>query len=224
MSEKIMKDLIFKPLLKGALVAFPVLVTVWVLWSLVKWIDDLGKMALKPFLLDHLIFPGSGLIIMIIILVLVGWMVRVNYISWFFRRVEKSMLKFPLIKTVYSAFKDLAGMFDNSQQKKQQVVLVDMRDSGLGFVVGMITNTDLPQAIQSAAVAFDANNPKTESKDNNLVAVYLPMSYMVGGYTLFTTRDKIETLDWSFEEAMRFALTAGVSQKPESFADKIAKK
>jgi len=219
-----MKDLFFKPLLKGALVTFPVLVTVWVLWSLVKWIDDLGKMALKPFLLDHLIFPGSGLIIMVMVLVLVGWMVRVNYISWFFRRVEKSMLKFPLIKTVYSAVKDLAGMFDNSQQKNQQVVLVDMQDSGLGFVVGMITNTDLPEAIQSAGAAFEQSKNNPQLDDSSLVAVYLPMSYMVGGYTLLTTKDKVKALDWSFEEAMRFALTAGVSQKPETFADKIAKR
>jgi uncharacterized membrane protein len=38
------------------------------------------------------------------------------------------------------------------------------------------------------------------------------MSYMVGGFTVFLPETKIKRLDWSFEEAMRFAITAGVSQ------------
>lgn len=206
-----MKNLLLKPILKGALVAVPVLVTVWVMWSLVKWIDGLGKMALKPFLLDHLIFPGSGLIIMVLLLWAVGLLFQFSVINWVFKKIEQSVLRFPLVKTVYSAVKDLAGMFDNSQQKNQQVVLVDMQKTGLGHLVGMITNDQLPQAIRAA---------NSESA-TDLVAVYLPMSYMVGGYTVFIERSQVTPVDWSFEEAMRFALTAGVSQKPESMAEKI---
>ena len=54
-------------------------------------------------------------------------------------------------------------------------------------------------------------------KDNSpgkLLTVYIPMSYMVGGFTLFLPADKVIPVDWSFEEAMRFAITAGVSQEP----------
>ena len=215
-----MKKLILTPLIKGTLVLFPVLVTVWVIWSLVAWLDGLGRMALQPFMLDHLIFPGSGLVIMLVVLILVGLLFRFNYVNWLFKKIEHRMMKFPLIKTVYSAVKDLAGMFDNSQQKHQQVVLVDMQQSGLGFLIGMVTNDALPSALQSINTSSD---PSADSEQKP-VAVYLPMSYMVGGYTIFTTADKVKPIDWSFEEAMRFALTAGVSQKPESFADKIAKK
>ena len=210
-----MKKLILKPLIKGTLVLFPVLVTVWVIWSLVAWLDGLGRMALQPFMLDHLIFPGSGLVIMVVVLILVGLLFRFNYVNWMFKKIEHRLMKFPLVKTVYSAVKDLAGMFDNSQQKHQQVVLVDMQKSGLGFLIGMVTNDALPSAMQSSLPADVEHKP---------VAVYLPMSYMVGGYTIFTTTDKIKPIDWTFEEAMRFALTAGVSQKPESFAEKINKK
>ena len=102
--------------------------------------------------------------------------------------------------------KDLAGMFDNNQSNEQQVVLVDMQSSGLGHIVGMITNKNLPSAI---------NNTLSEGlePEKQMVAVYLPMSYMVGGYTILIEREKVKVIDWSFEEAMRFALTAGVSQK-----------
>jgi len=209
-----MKNLLLKPLLKGSLVVFPVLITIWVVWSLVRWIDALGQKALAPFMLDYLIFPGSGLIIVVIILVLVGLLFQFNYINWIFNKVENYLMKFPLIKTVYTAMKDLAGMFDNNHNKDQQVVLLDMQSSGLGYIVGMITNKTLPKAINNAL------NGDNDSQ-MQLVAVYLPMSYMVGGYTILVDRDKVKVVDWSFEEAMRFALTAGVSQKADDLVKKI---
>ena len=209
-----MKNLLLKPLLKGSLVVFPVLITIWVVWSLVRWIDALGQKALAPFMLDNLIFPGSGLIIVVIILVLVGLLFQFNYINWIFNKVENYLMKFPLIKTVYTAMKDLAGMFDNNHNKDQQVVLLDMQSSGLGYIVGMITNKTLPKAINNAL------NGDNDSQ-KQLVAVYLPMSYMVGGYTILVDRDKVKVVDWSFEEAMRFALTAGVSQKADDLVKKI---
>jgi len=208
-----MKNLILKPLLKGSLVVFPVLITIWVIWSLVRWIDALGQKALAPFLLDHLIFPGSGLIIVVVLLFIVGLLFQFNTINWFFNKVEKYLMKFPLVKTVYTAMKDLAGMFDNKNNKDQQVVLLDMQSSGMGYIVGMITNKTLPTAINTTL------NKDSES-EKQLVAVYLPMSYMVGGYTILVDSDRVKVVDWSFEEAMRFALTAGVSQKPETFTKK----
>ncbi|MFK8010627.1 MAG: DUF502 domain-containing protein [Marinicellaceae bacterium] len=201
-----MKNLILKPLLKGSLIVFPVLITVWVVWGLVKWIDALGQKALAPFMLDYLLFPGSGFVIVVILLIGVGLLFHFSFIKWAFVKIEKYLLKFPLVKTVYSAMKDLAGMFDNNQSHDQQVVLVDMQSKGLGYVVGMITNKKLPPELNSAThLENNLQNP--------VVAVYLPMSYMVGGYTVLVHTDQVKVVDWSFEEAMRFALTAGVSQK-----------
>ncbi len=47
-----------------------------------------------------------------------------------------------------------------------------------------------------------------------LVAVYMPFSYALGGYTVLMPRDRVEACDLSVEEAMRFALTAGLAAKP----------
>lgn len=201
-----MKKYLIKPLLKGSLIVVPILITLWVFWSLVRWIDGLGQKALAPFLLDHLIFPGSGFIIVLILLIVVGLLFQFSFINWIFSKTEKYLLKFPLIKTVYSAMKDLAGMFDNDQDSDQQVVLVDNQAAGSGYLVGMITNKNLPHAI-STSLENEIRNPQS------LVSVYLPMSYMVGGYTILVESDKVHPVDWSFEEAMRFAMTAGVSQK-----------
>jgi uncharacterized membrane protein len=42
------------------------------------------------------------------------------------------------------------------------------------------------------------------------VAVYLPMSYQVGGYTLLVPRSSLTPVEMSREEAMKFILTAGL--------------
>ena len=49
--------------------------------------------------------------------------------------------------------------------------------------------------------------------DEALIAVYLPMSYMVGGYTIFVPRDLVEPTSLSVEEGMRIALMGGVRSK-----------
>jgi uncharacterized membrane protein len=42
------------------------------------------------------------------------------------------------------------------------------------------------------------------------VAVYLPMSYQIGGYTVFLPREQAVPVLMSREEAMKFILTAGL--------------
>ena len=48
--------------------------------------------------------------------------------------------------------------------------------------------------------------------DADTVAVYLPMSYQIGGYTVLLPRRLIEPIDMSVEDALRFAVTAGMSR------------
>ncbi len=47
------------------------------------------------------------------------------------------------------------------------------------------------------------------------VAVYLPMSYQIGGYTLYLPRSALTPVDLPFEDAMRLAVTGGVTRTPE---------
>jgi uncharacterized membrane protein len=51
---------------------------------------------------------------------------------------------------------------------------------------------------------------RREQQDADTIAVYLPMSYMVGGYTLVVPRELVEPTALSVEEGMRIALMGGV--------------
>ena len=56
--------------------------------------------------------------------------------------------------------------------------------------------------------------------DGQTVAVYLPMSYQMGGYTIFADKANIRAVNMSIEEAMRFIVTAGVSTQKHDPAEK----
>lgn len=192
-----MKRFLLQPLVKGSMVVLPLLVTTWLLWSALLWLNGLGLKLLTQLGIESL-FPGMGLLLMLAALLIIGLLFQFNPVSWLYQYVEDALLRFPLVKTLYGAVKDFAAMFDQEKQQGQQVVLVDV--PGQGQLIGFITASKIPAAVKGAVEADD------------LVTVYLPMSYMVGGYTLFVPRSRLTLLDWSFEDAMRFALTAGVSQ------------
>lgn len=192
-----MKRYLLQPLIKGSMVTIPLLVTTWLLWSALLWLNSLGVNALLAFGIPEL-FPGMGFGLMLLALLIIGMLFQLNPVSWLYQYVEDALLRFPLVKTLYGAVKDFAAMLDKDKQQAQPVVLVDMADRGQ--LIGFITSARIPPQVQTVTAAED------------LVAVYLPMSYMVGGYTLFIPRSRLTEVDWSFEDAMRFALTAGVSQ------------
>jgi uncharacterized membrane protein len=65
-------------------------------------------------------------------------------------------------------------------------------------LLGFITRSDFSDLPQGVANADD-------------VAVYLPMSYQVGGYTVVVPRSQITPVNMARDEAMRFVLTAGLT-------------
>ncbi|WP_221799247.1 DUF502 domain-containing protein [Oceanobacter mangrovi] len=197
-------------LLKGSIVVLPLAVTIWFLWSTILWLDESGLMLLDWFGIQFFDgqseIPGIGLAFTILGLFLVGLLFQFDPVSWLYEYLEGTLMRFPVVKTLYGAVKDFAAMFDNQQKKHQPVVLVNLPQQGT--LVGFITSEKMPEAVANA-------RPGEE-----LVAVYLPMSYMVGGYTVFLPSHCLTPVAWSFEEAMRFAITAGVSQNGQKMATK----
>lgn len=199
MKTQTIKRLLLRPFIKGSMVLLPLLVTVWFVWSVLSSLNDLGVNALQLVNADWVLFPGMGVVVMLFILLIVGLAFQLNPISWVYEYIEDTFLRLPLVKTLYGAVKDFAAMFDGEKPQAQQVVLVDM--PGVGKLVGFVTSKQVPTQVQAL-----------EGDDAKLIPVYLPMSYMVGGYTLFLPPERLTNVDWSVEDAMRFALTAGISQ------------
>ena len=97
----------------------------------------------------------------------------------------------------YAAFRDFMDYFSPGRKKDfEQVVTVTFGDTGMRLI-GFVTQADdqLPEDFQ-----------------RDYVMVYLPMSYMLGGYAVLVPRASVQPLNMSMEEAMRYVLTAGVTR------------
>jgi uncharacterized membrane protein len=187
--------------LTGVLTVLPVLATAYLLiWLFTAAESFLGK-PLRWLIPDDYYRGGMGLLVGIIVIFVVGVLMRAYIVRRVFGFSERILLEIPLIKTIYAALRDFFGMFaGESDSESLQVVTVTLPGSGLRLM-GFVTRdefSDLPEGIAEPGE----------------VAVYLPMSYQLGGYTVFMPRTQLSPVQMSREQAMRFVLTAGLKSKP----------
>ena len=144
--------------------------------------------------------PGSGVLAGLLITLGIGVLLRI----WLFRKVfslgEALLQRIPGIKSLYGSIRDMVGFFDASKQKEfDKTVMVALADENVRLM-GLVTREDfgdLPEGIG----------------DEQTVAVYLPMSYQLGGFTVMVPKAKIRPVNMKVDQAMPFVLTAAVSPK-----------
>lgn len=192
-----------KLFLKGLAVIIPVVLTMAILWWMAAGAERLMGTVLITVLPDGWYVPGMGLLSGIALVFLVGILSHVLIIQKIFSMSEDVFNRLPLVKTIYTSIKDFIGYLNPENKSAiNKVVLVQI--PGQEFqLIGFVTReqfSDLP-------FTPTAQDP---------VAVYLPMSYQIGGYTLFLPRSAVTPLDITFEAAMRLVLTAGVSRPNEN--------
>jgi uncharacterized membrane protein len=182
----------------GLAVTLPVVATLYILVWLALAIER-SLDGLLHFVSPHVTyFPGMGVALGVVLVFLVGLLMRVWLVNRIFAWTEGLMYRVPLVKTVYGALRDFMNFLSRpKEQGLQQVVMVRLGESGLR-VMGFVTREDL------AGLPPGMGEP-------GMIMVYMPMSYQVGGYTALVPRASVQPVDMSFEEAMRFALTAGLS-------------
>ena len=183
--------------LKGLIVVMPVTLTIYLLVIISTKAESLFGDLIKEFLGPQLYIPGSGIVLTIAAIIGVGVLVS-NFITgsiikWFISKFEKV----PFIKAIYSPLRDLMSLFaGGGEDKMKKVVMVNFEK--LGFrSIGLITRdefSDLPSG--------------TIAEDN--IAVYIPMSYMLGGFTTIVPRKDVVEVDIPVEQAIKLAITGWI--------------
>jgi len=188
---------ISKIFITGFITLLPVILTIYLLYWLAVSSEHVMGNALKFVLPGTIYFPGLGMIAGLVVVFIVGLMMNAYVVRQLFMLGEQLLYRLPLIKTVYRAFRDFFNFFSPKKEQFGQVVAVTLNGMEL---VGFVTQED-PQRLPESF------------RDRDSVLVYLPMSYMVGGYTVLVPRSELRPLKMSMEEAMRFVLTAGITGK-----------
>ena len=186
--------------LRGLGVVLPIALTLY----FVVWSVRAAEMLLKPLALlmipstrDYI--PGSGLVLGIALVYLTGLLVQLFVIEWLVGLGQHMLERTPLVKSIYNALNDfMSYIVRRPSETASRVVNVKLADEL--SLVGFITDPD-PVSLRAPGDTDDR------------VAVYLPMSYQLGGFTVLLPRDRLRPLDLGVEDAMRLVLTAGVGSR-----------
>ena len=191
-----------KLFLKGLAVVIPIVLTLAILWWMAAGAEQLMGAILKFTLPAGWYVPGMGLVSGLVLIALIGLLSHVLIFQKLFNLGEAIFHRLPLVKTIYTAIKDfIAYLSPEKANEMGKVVLVQLPDQSFQLI-GFVTREHFTDLSFTPA----ADDP---------VAVYLPMSYMIGGYTLFLPRDCLTPLDIPFEEGMRLVLTGAVTKQRE---------
>ena len=180
--------------LRGLVTILPVGLTLYLLYVFLAWSEALAMRVIRPFVGDFYL-PGMGLVLGVAGIFVLGVVVSQPFMGRLLSLFEFPFTNLPVVKSIYSSLKSFADYFSPThEQSPQQVVALRLPDHPLEMV-GMVTRqslADLPAGLLRG----------------DRVAVYLPMGYMIGGYTVFVPREWVTPIDMSVEEAMRQSLIA----------------
>ncbi|MDH3220527.1 MAG: DUF502 domain-containing protein [Gammaproteobacteria bacterium] len=184
-------------LITGFFTLVPVVLTVYLLYWLVVTSERVMGTALRYVLPEVFYFPGMGTIAGLVLMFCVGLLMKAMLVRQLFAFGENIIYHLPIIKTVYSAIRDLFDFFSPKEESFGRVVIVRIANME---VIGFVTQEN-PERLPESF------------RNRDSVLVYLPMSYMIGGYTLLVPSQDVRPCNMSMDEAMRFALTAGITGK-----------
>ena len=188
---------IARTFLSGLAVVLPIVITVAVLLWVVNTAESMLGAVVRMILPEGSYPRGLGLVAAVGLIFAIGVLMEAVYFRRLMAWIEEGLNRIPLVKTVYSAVRDLMSLFSKAGTRKfSKVVLVKFPGSE-AQLIGFVTIEDF------------AGLPLAPGPGS--VAVYLPMSYTIGGYTVFLPRECLTPLDMSLEDAMRFVVTAGMS-------------
>ena len=182
---------------RGLITFLPLAITVYVLVLFVTWTERTAMQMLRPLTGDFYL-PGLGIALGAALILALGFLMSQRVTGKLLSFIELPFTNLPVVKSIYSSLKNFADYFAPHEQDAQQVVLLKMPGHELS-TVGLVTRQSM-KGLPKGLVELD-----------DQVAVYLPMGYMIGGYTVFVPRSWTTPVDMSVEEAMRMALIAFMS-------------
>lgn len=181
--------------MNGILALLPIIITLYIVLWLLRSFEHIFK-TLILLLAPDLYFPGLGILLGVVAIFAAGVLMQAWGLRTIYKYGEQLLEKFPIVGDIYSTLKSfMQYATSSSSASKEQVVLIDYQGMK---VIGIVTSEDLSEG------------PK-EIANNDIIAVYLPMSYQLGGYTVYLSRKNVTPIAMSKKAALQWVITGGVS-------------
>ena len=197
---------------QGLIILAPIVITAWAVISLFNFVDGILPNLLHVLFPDFVKIssqgepekiPGLGFLVVVLIVLLVGYVSSLFFVSKFVDLFDRVLERTPGMKIIYTTVKDFLEAFAGNKRKFNKPVLVNV-DAAEVWRLGFITQNDLSQ--------FDMEEH---------VCVYVPHSYAFSGITYFVRRERIRMVkDVNSSDAMKFIVSGGVTDVAEEKRDK----
>ena len=197
--------------LTGIVVIAPVGLTVWLIWTVIGWVDGFVlpfvPNSYQPENIIKRIFGeesqmnirGLGVIFFLVFTTFVGWIAKGVIGRFFIRNAETLVHRMPVVRSIYSGVKQIAEtVFAQSDRSFEKACLVEYPRKGI-WAVGFIS-TVAKGEVQSKA-----------AKDSQLLSVFVPTTpNPTSGFLLFFPKEDVIQLDMSIEDAAKLVISAGL--------------
>jgi uncharacterized membrane protein len=188
-----------KLFLRGLAAVLPLGLTIYIVWWLGSSAESAMGAVIRYILPEGSYWPGMGLVAGVGLVLGAGVLTQAWLVRRLFKFGEDLLNKIPLVKTLYGSVRDLMNFFAGPEKTGiEQVVMVELTEGG-PRLLGFVTRDDA------------AGLPGGAEPNADRVAVYLPMSYQVGGFMAVVPKSSLRPVQMSIEDGMRYAVTAGLS-------------
>ncbi|MEI2337693.1 DUF502 domain-containing protein [Priestia megaterium] len=185
---------IIKSFINGLLTIVPIILVIYILVRVFNFLDSILGNVLKPYMKQDYI-PGIGILATLLLITFLGWLSTRFFTGKIINLIDRLLERIPFVKTLYTVIKDTFQSFLGEKKSFSKVALVTMPGTSMK-VIGFVTSEEVEEVIHSLKAH---------------VAVYVPQTFQVAGFTFLIPKEEIEWLDIKPEEAMKFVLSGGVS-------------
>ncbi|MBY6035872.1 DUF502 domain-containing protein [Fictibacillus nanhaiensis] len=185
-----------KYFLNGLLTILPIVLAVYIIYKIFGFLDSILGNLLRNVLEEDYI-PGIGIVTTIIIITVLGWMSTQYISSRIFKLIDRILERTPLVKTVYTVIKETIHSLLGEKKSFSTVVLIEYPELDMKSI-GFVTTDQVGSLGQEL---------------NGHVAVYIPQTFQIAGFTFLVPKERVKILDVKPEEAMKFLLSGGVATK-----------
>ena len=182
----------------GLITFLPIAVTIYVVYAGVTIVENLLGRILIQVLPENTYIPGYGFLATLVLIFLLGLSLNNFVTGGILQQLQEKLTEVPFIKVVYAPLRDVMNLFSKGHGSStlQKVVFVQF-DNGKE-ILGLVTRENFNDLGSNIKIAPEK------------IAVYIPMSYGMGGYTVLIDKNLVKPTDIPVEKAMSLALTAWI--------------
>ncbi len=186
--------------ISGLAIMFPFFITLWILKILFRVSDGFLGDIINNYLYEEYGYriPGLGLMIMVSLILMAGYLTNKVFARRFFPEIERWMMKFPLVRNIYPSAKQLSKFFftETSKAKFSRAVLIPWPHQDC-YTLGFIMNEEIT-----------CDYFKDSGKYYTVFVPTVP-NPLTGFISLYKEKDTI-LLDMQVDEALKIIISGGV--------------